>query len=272
MLNIETKRGLKMKKNGFTLAEVLITLGIIGTIAAITLPMVTNDAQRKANASRLAASVTTVESGLISMLVEEYADDLRTVPLFGWLSTPAINNQGDANAVRAEVSRYFKTTNIQFDSLGEVGLAIQDIDGDDLDLNDLLDTNDNDRMTIALRNGAFVTFPRPNAVIKDEDTILQNGGSTNIRIGSLLINVNGAEPPNRLGRDVFVFKIGGDGNLYPYGGLTASLLNDGVNAISRNNVFNNANAGDDFICRDNNQGSGAGCTARLIENNYRFDY
>ena len=127
-------------------------------------------------------------------------------------------------------------------------------------------------MTIALRNGAFVTFPRTNIVSKNEDTILQNGGSTNIRTGSLLINVNGAEPPNRLGRDVFVFKIGGDGNLYPYGGLTASLLNDGVNVISRDNVFNNAGAGNDFICRDNNQGSGAGCTARLIENNYRFDY
>ena len=271
MLNIETKRGLEMKKNGFTLAEVLITLGIIGTIAAITLPMVTNDAQRRANASRLAASVTTVESGLISMLVEEYADNLGTVPLFEWLNEQALQ-PADENAIRTEVSRYFKTTNIQFDSLGEVGLAIQDIDGDDLDLNDLLDTNDNDRTTIALRNGAFVTFPRPNTVIKNEDTILQNGGSTNIRISSLLINVNGAEPPNRLGRDVFVFKIGGDGNLYPYGGLTASLLNDGVNVISRDNVFNNAGAGDDFICRDNNQGSGAGCTARLIENNYRFDY
>ena len=34
-------------KNGFTLAEVLITLGIIGIVAAMTLPTVMNKARNK---------------------------------------------------------------------------------------------------------------------------------------------------------------------------------------------------------------------------------
>ena len=32
-----------MKKNGFTLAEVLITLGVIGVVAALTLPLLNQD-------------------------------------------------------------------------------------------------------------------------------------------------------------------------------------------------------------------------------------
>ncbi len=36
-----------MKKIGFTLAEVLITLGIIGVVAALTIPTLVNNYQKK---------------------------------------------------------------------------------------------------------------------------------------------------------------------------------------------------------------------------------
>ena len=36
-----------MKQNGFTLAEILITIGIIGVIAAITLPVLIADKRAK---------------------------------------------------------------------------------------------------------------------------------------------------------------------------------------------------------------------------------
>ena len=39
--------GSVLKKTGFTLAEVLITLGIIGVVAAMTLPAVITNVQKK---------------------------------------------------------------------------------------------------------------------------------------------------------------------------------------------------------------------------------
>lgn len=36
-----------MKRNGFTLAEILITLGIIGLVAAMTMPVLFNKTQNK---------------------------------------------------------------------------------------------------------------------------------------------------------------------------------------------------------------------------------
>ena len=35
-----------MKKYGFTLAEVIVTLGVVGVIAALTLPIVSNSAAK----------------------------------------------------------------------------------------------------------------------------------------------------------------------------------------------------------------------------------
>lgn len=44
-----------MNKRGFTLAEVLITLGIIGTVAALTLPVLVEKHLKNVTATRLKA-------------------------------------------------------------------------------------------------------------------------------------------------------------------------------------------------------------------------
>lgn len=53
-----------MNKNGFTLAEVLITLGIIGIIAAITLPTIIGKYQKKAASSKLKKLFVTLENAI----------------------------------------------------------------------------------------------------------------------------------------------------------------------------------------------------------------
>lgn len=46
-----------MKKQGFTLAEVLITLGIVGVVAALTAPALVMSSRNEANAARLSTVV-----------------------------------------------------------------------------------------------------------------------------------------------------------------------------------------------------------------------
>lgn len=51
-----------MKKAGFTLAEVLITLGVIGVVASLTIPALIQNAQNQALKSQLKKSISVVES------------------------------------------------------------------------------------------------------------------------------------------------------------------------------------------------------------------
>ena len=50
------------KKNGFTLAEVLITLGIIGVVAAITLPTFMNDGKLQQLGTKLSKFRSNLEA------------------------------------------------------------------------------------------------------------------------------------------------------------------------------------------------------------------
>ncbi|MDR1168777.1 MAG: prepilin-type N-terminal cleavage/methylation domain-containing protein, partial [Heliobacteriaceae bacterium] len=53
MIIISNKNKLNVAQKGFTLAEVLITLGIIGIIAALTMPALISDYKEKATVAKL---------------------------------------------------------------------------------------------------------------------------------------------------------------------------------------------------------------------------
>ena len=52
-------------KNGFTLAEVLITLGIIGIVAALTMPSLIQNSKRQETSARLKKFYSTMSQALI---------------------------------------------------------------------------------------------------------------------------------------------------------------------------------------------------------------
>ena len=65
-----------MKKSGFTLAEVLITLAIIGVIAALTLPGLMTDTASAQIGPKLAKAVSMFEQGNESLLNTFSVDSL----------------------------------------------------------------------------------------------------------------------------------------------------------------------------------------------------
>ena len=61
---------MKLKNHGFTLAEVLITLGVIGVVAAITMPMLIQNHQKHVTENRLKKSFSTLNQALKMSEVE----------------------------------------------------------------------------------------------------------------------------------------------------------------------------------------------------------
>lgn len=68
-------------KNGFTLAEVLITLVIIGVIAAITVPSLINKTNNQETVSRLKKAYSTLAQVTNKIIAEEGSPQ-------NWVTTP----------------------------------------------------------------------------------------------------------------------------------------------------------------------------------------
>ena len=60
---------INFKKEGFTLAETLITLTILGVVAAITVPMLINKQTEAANRTKLKKAMAVYEKALNQMII-----------------------------------------------------------------------------------------------------------------------------------------------------------------------------------------------------------
>ncbi len=97
-----------MKKNGFTLAEVLITLAIIGVVATLTLPaLMTNTQEQQAKTAFKKGINTLTEAAQMNQAISgfDYAslstdstDDSEAQSLYGLLSTRANINYDDTGS------------------------------------------------------------------------------------------------------------------------------------------------------------------------------
>ena len=60
---------IKIKKDGFTLSEVLITLAVVGTLAVMVLPGLIKDANNKAMVTLLQSTLSNISSAIQTEVV-----------------------------------------------------------------------------------------------------------------------------------------------------------------------------------------------------------
>lgn len=70
------------KIHGFTLAEILITLGIIGIVAAMTIPMLQTKIQKKIYATKLIQTYAILNQGFRRYLSQNDVETLAQTPAF----------------------------------------------------------------------------------------------------------------------------------------------------------------------------------------------
>ena len=236
-----------MKKFGFTLAEVLVTLGIIGVISALTIPTFVSNSENRAHAAKLSATITAVEDAFSSMMASDAVQEFAETE---FVQAPTAANLGlhlklSGNA--ASIGDYYGASPT-ITTLSSPGASLLP----DFDI------------IFQLKNGALLFYDESeNATISVEDAEA-DGLVINESVATLAIDVNGDEGPNRWGRDIFQFMVGNDGILYPAGGLAYAR-------IKENNVSNVWSNNGSLSCIPGGSRT-EGCTARLIENNYKIDY
>ncbi len=164
-------------ENGFTLAETLITLGIIGIVAAMTLPTLIQKHQKQETSARLKKFYSTMQQAI--MMSEIYNSDMR---YWDFDTTGYVDENGNKDHVKTSelcenfFNRYLKKY-LKYYSY-EKGLNTSDENG--------------------------------NTIFKTNRIIFHDGTIAYLNAGScydLIFDANGDKKPNKKGQDQFAFYI-----------------------------------------------------------------
>lgn len=177
----------------FTLAEVLITLGIIGVVAAMTIPSVIQKSQEKATVSQLKKAYTTL-SQAVSLAVQNN----------GTVDTWDIGNYGDTGKsinILTNLAPYLK---INKTCTGAVSNGCNPNQSYTLSGGSYAWNWENVQYRAELNDGTYLY------VLGGTANCTRNFGTTDILkqgCGWIYEDINGNKPPNTIGKDVFLFYL-----------------------------------------------------------------
>lgn len=259
-----------MKKLGFTLAEVLISLALVGVVSALTVPTLISAHQKNVQAATLSTAISDFETAMRSMIAAEDATDLyetrawRELPVRGISS---VTPDADVREFVGHISDYIEIASYDRSTANfYAGKTIRDINRNNIGPNNWAMS----RKVVFSTNKNIVYMVSSNDIMyiaRTEADALANGVNLRNVAGFVAIDVNGSQAPNMFGRDIFYFQLGDDGVLYPFGGRDVSYrVNNNITSTwERDNSS--------YACTDAVKASfGVGCTARLIDNGYKMDY
>ena len=223
-------------KKAFTLAEVLITLGIIGIVAAMTLPTLIGKYQKKQMVTQLKKAYTEISqllkmSELDNGSMEYWDYTLSGEDFYYRYIKPYLKKVKEIP--NREFKKYMVYKNLNGTKCtGEVWCT------------------QGDSYYSYLSNGVVLG-------------VMSHPGQTVYK--AVTIDVNGQKNPNQLGKDVFVFSISKtEKSLVPYGFSDAGHGGGCFNDYDRNKI----KTGHDYSC--NNANKGIWCAALIMTDGWEI--
>lgn len=245
-------------KFGFTLAEVLITLGIIGVVAAITIPNLIANQQKKAIGSQIAEA-----QSILTQAVRQY--------------TANTDEEGSSEfdttlSPQAFAEKYFKP----YLKIARICTRIEDGCWKTGDFNGYYDLAGH-KMTnvpysIVLNNGMVLGFSKIDGT----------------NLVSIFVDVNGQSKRNVLGKDVFSFYPYNSANLCNTGTEKYKNIKNGIypggfdncgtphvaysreELLTATNILRNCNKVGLVAYYGNRPGLGAGCAAVIFKDGWKI--
>ena len=200
-----------LPQNAFTLAEVLITLAIVGIVAALTLPNLIENYKKTVLVNQLKKSMAVAENGFKLIMAKEGVTKLSDTELWQKLDNKGAYGLHMTQAFLDELKTYFAsdhacTSNYSsglecdfyYRSADYNKIAIKQLNGNLMD-REYLGTD----YAIYLKDGSIMGL--------------------SVFFSTISLDVNGLKAPNQLGRDIFVFKLNDNGKLEPFKNECKSL-------------------------------------------------
>ena len=206
-------KGIRKKKLAFTLAEVLITLGIIGVVAAITIPMLRSAFYEKQTVSRL-LETQSILSQAIKSAEEEYGE------VGGWDITG--QNEASAKVIADKIKPFLKL------ALDCGGMDAEGKCFSSSYYKFLNGTNHYELYAVSRSKYKFMLLNGTSFAVQP-----LFGNLNNFQIN---IDVNGPSKPNIVGKDLFLFQYNGETrSLYPMG-APSSIYSYRTTCSSKNSI------------------------------------
>ena len=179
------ERGTFSRKVAFTLAEVLITLGIIGVVASLTLPSVIHQYRKKALETQFKTAYSFINQALVMT-----KQDLDSNSLFD--DYTVYNSEQGYVYANEFVKAFYKRLRV----VGNATLKSTDYS--------IYSDGNIKRYT----NHKEFTFETPEKLLENGMTLYAFvAGTLDGRHIGIVVDINGNKGPNRSGHDLFTFKI-----------------------------------------------------------------
>lgn len=194
MINIINKNKAYITSNGFTLAEVLITLGIIGIVAAMTIPSLIANYRSKVAVTQLKKMYSVMSQAMLFTVQKD--GDYSSL-----YEVQDKNNQSIQNWYNTNLKPYLKITNECFNKAGcwaDTGTKT---------LNGGTPSWDKNAVGIGSNIVVFNTIDGYAVSLDAYDDDGSYWGVTvpNKQYVAMYVDVNGKKRPNVIGKDTFVF-------------------------------------------------------------------
>ena len=238
-----------MKKNGFTLAEVLITLGIIGVVAALVMPGLIANYQKQQYVTQLQKIYSELAQAAKHLMADEGVDKLTDTDML-YSGEEFQNEPASAERAKQFLYKYFKIAQ-------DCGLQ-----------------NTKDKCFAQSYRGFTGGNGSPGNY---NGYCVQTAGGASIclmpgdweRAAWGVIDTNGPKGPNATGRDFFTFSLYYDGSIDE--GVTPECRKGG---LCQAGFFANAKQTRD--ARFNNclqdASYAAGCMGKILNDGWKMDY
>ena len=260
----------------FTLAEVLVTLGIIGVVAVLTVPNVISSYQKKVYVTQLQKGYSQLQQVFDLAMADDEVEYIADTELMQSINGDHIGARDDQSAFSSKLGEYMKIQkacqprdfsegchDIYYFDFSETGGAIEEGYSK-------AGSNRGGSLQVFTKDGMIYYFPmffdKYPSVLSDEqcEEIKADGGSvcsfhTVSNGAGLEIDVNGKKKPNKYGRDMFRFSLDDKGQVY-LGGSASFFGNS-----------DSYNEHDWFMC-DKDSVYGLGCAAKIMDAGWVMDY
>lgn len=221
-------------KKGFTLAEVLITLGIIGVVAALTLPSLITNYRKKQTVAQL-KKVYSELSQAAQMSVVQNGD------MKNW--DYSLTGEEFFNTY---LSNFIKMGSQNVEDAKKAGVVYIKASGEEeVSFTNLYDS------------GKIFTLASGSQIIMDTVSNLTTTRQT------VLVDLNGFKKPNRIGVDVFAFSV-------THNGVQTYKWDDGetVDIIRDRETLHNGPSRHNYQC--NSDGRGMWCAAMIEKDGWEI--